>query len=502
MINYTPQSQLSLSLFKHPFQQELDSTNRWVRLAELVPWDELASIYSRHLQSDTGRLSVNIRTVLAALIVKHKLSLDDRGTVEMIQENIYLQYFCGLKEFTTKRVFDPSLFVDIRKRLGGNEFNQFNKLIIEKSEQIKPHQARIKTKNKSDNDDSSSGPSANRGTLKVDASVADQEIKFPTDLNLLHASREHLEHIIDLLYNKEEDGVKPRDYRRVARKAYLNIAKNKRKGKKKVRKGIKSQLQYVARDLKIIEKLIVKPGRKHLLPQRDAALLETIQNVYQQQRWMYENKTHACPNRIVNLYQPHVRPMVRGKEGRNTEFGSKINISEVNGFSWINTLSWDAFNEGTDLKKQVEDYKNIYGCYPKTLLADQIYLNRSNRKYLKEKAIKIFGKPLGRPPKHSSDTAAQKHYKKKQEAKRNHVEGKFGQGKRGYGLNNIKARLPETSESWIHAIFFVMNLTQLAEIAKKYPEFFVLIFLYIKKAILNEIFSFLPQLHPKYEILN
>jgi len=90
MINYTPQNQLSLTLFKHPFQQELDKENRWVKLAKLVPWDELANIYSQHLQSGTGRQSVNVRTVIAALIVKHKLNLDDRGTVEMIQENIYL----------------------------------------------------------------------------------------------------------------------------------------------------------------------------------------------------------------------------------------------------------------------------------------------------------------------------------------------------------------------------------------------------------------------------
>ena len=78
------------------------------------------------------------------MIVKHKLGFDDRGTIQMIQENIYLQYFCGLKSFTTKPLFDPSLFIEIRKRLGGKEFDIFNKLIIEKSEQIKPHQAIIK----------------------------------------------------------------------------------------------------------------------------------------------------------------------------------------------------------------------------------------------------------------------------------------------------------------------------------------------------------------------
>ncbi|SMO91303.1 Transposase domain [Saccharicrinis carchari] len=119
MIKYTPQNQLSLELFKHPFESELGVNNRWVVLAKLVPWNDLANVYCSKLDATSGRKSVDVRTVIAALIVKHKLKLDDRGTVDMIAENLYLQYFCGLKAFTTKPVFDASLFVDIRKRMGG-----------------------------------------------------------------------------------------------------------------------------------------------------------------------------------------------------------------------------------------------------------------------------------------------------------------------------------------------------------------------------------------------
>jgi len=121
-------------LFKHPFETELDKENRWVKLASVIPWDKLANVYSQHLQTDSGRKSVDIRIVIAALIIKYKLRLDDRDTVEMIKENIYLQYFCGLKEFTTKEVFNTSLLVDIRKRLGGAEFERLNRYIIEESE--------------------------------------------------------------------------------------------------------------------------------------------------------------------------------------------------------------------------------------------------------------------------------------------------------------------------------------------------------------------------------
>ena len=491
MINYTPQNQLRLELFKHPFEQELDKENRWVKYAAVIPWDEIASVYASKLSANTGRKSVDIRTVIAALIVKHELNLDDRGTIQMIQENIYLQYFCGLKSFTTRPVFDPSLFVDIRKRLGGAEFDKMNRYIIEKSESVKPSRSRIKTnkKTKTGKDNNDNQPK-NKGTLKVDATVADQEIKFPTDLNLLNEARENLERMIDILYNKSTDGEKPRTYRRKARQSYLNVAKKKQKSKKIIRKAIKEQLQYVKRDLKHMDKLMADPFKVEKLNARDIKLLNTIKTVYEQQKMMYDTKRNTCPDRIVNLHQPHVHPIVRGKDGRQTEFGAKINVSLVDGFTRVNKFSWDAFNEGLDVEKQVEDFYRLFGCYPKVFLGDQIYLNRKSRNYLKSKGIKIYGKPLGRPPK-IEKTAQQKYRDKKQAAKRNQVEGKFGQAKRKYNMNKIKARLQETSESWVNAIIFVMNLKELLKVANKYGYFFV----QFLKLFKNYIFSYAKHIY-------
>lgn len=492
MISYTPQNQLSLDLFKHPFKTDLNPKNRWVELATLIPWDDLAEIYAKNLQVDSGRKSIDIRTVIGALIIKHKLGLDDRGTIMMIQENPYLQYFCGLSSFTHDPVFDPSLFVDIRKRLGNDEFDKFNRIVIDKSERIKSHQARIKTqssqsKENNQDEDQGSSPLPNKGTMKVDATIADQEITFPTDLKLLNVSRENLERIIDLVYEPETDGSKPRDYRRVARKDFLTASKKKRKSKKQIRKAIKSQLQYIARDLRILDKLLKDNNRIKRLDKRDQELLAVIRVVYEQQKYMYDNNTHQCDNRIVNIYQPYVRPMVRGKDKNKVEFGSKINISLVNGFAWIDRLSWDAYNEAGDIETQVKNYFQIYGRYPKTFLGDQIYLNRENRKFFKEKGIEIIGKPLGRPPKQDPLTASQKHRKKKKAAERNQVEGKFGQGKRAYGLNNIMARRADTSESMIGAIIFVMNLTQLLKVAGKYLCYFCLLWEKVIKFFITRI---------------
>ncbi len=103
-------------------------------------------------------------------------------------------------------------------------------------------------------------------------------------------------------------------------------------------------------------------------------------------------------------------------------------------------------------------------------MADQIYLNRNNRKWLKENNIRTVGKPLGRPPKQELN-AYHKRKLKKERNQRNLIEGKFGQAKNAYGLGNIKAKRSDTSQSWIGAIFFIMNLITLSKIADKYAIF-------------------------------
>ena len=196
MIKYTPSNQLALSGFSHPFETDLSPENRWVKLGELIPWDSLAAVYAKSLSATSGRESIDVRMVIGALIVKHKLKLDDRETVMTISENIYLQYFCGLRSFQIKEPFHPTVFVDIRKRMGSDRFDLWNELIIEKADSIKPKRKQNIDKDKEDR----GTPTTNKGTLKIDASVANQKIVFPTDANLLNTARKESERIIDLLY--------------------------------------------------------------------------------------------------------------------------------------------------------------------------------------------------------------------------------------------------------------------------------------------------------------
>lgn len=156
---------------------------------------------------------------------------------------------------------------------------------------------------------------------------------------------------------------------------------------------------------------------------------------------MYDAKTHSIEDRTVSIYQPQVRPIVRGKSKSKVEFGSKINVSLVDGITFIDDFSWDAFNKGTRRKASVEKYKVRLGYYAKEVLADKIYCNRENRTYLKEKGIALKAKPLGRPSKQALSNQVRP-------GERNPIEGKFGQAKTGYGLDRKKARVSKISQSW------------------------------------------------------
>ena len=148
-----------------------------------------------------------------------------------------------------------------------------------------------------------------------------------------------------------------------------------------------------------------------------------------------------------------VRPIVRGKTNANVEFGAKTQMSIMNGITFLEDLSWGAFNEGARLISTVENYKRRFGYYPQKVFADKIYCTRDNRAKLKERNIMLVAKPLGRP-----SLAVDNHIRP---GERNPIEGKFGQAKTAYGMNRIKARLSDTSESWIASIVLVLNLIKL-----------------------------------------
>jgi len=474
MIRYRSEKQLSIEEFQTPFQMNLKSSNRWVKLSQKIPWDDLAMIYYKVMSADQGAPSIDARRIIGAIIIKHKLKLSDEETVMQIQENPYLQYFLGYSVYESEPIFSATLFVEIRKRLGIDKFNEMSSKLIDKafpeSETNKsPKTRKRNNQNETENEkdlDRSIKKKKSQKTLIIDATVAEHAIKYPNDLDLLNDCRKSCEEIIDNLYLQSDLQVKPRTYRREAKKQYLSTAKKKNKSRKELRKAIGKQLRYIRRDIKIIEKLLDKLNQQGFpLPMKYQRRYWIVQEIYRQQNSMYKSKIHKCDDRIVSISQPHVRPIVRGKAGKKVEFGPKLGVGMQEGFALVDNFSWDAYNESTDLAEQIENYRKRAGAYPDRVIADQLYGTIENRNFMKSKGIRFAGKALGRPKTATEENRIElkkdKERRKKEYRERIPIEGKFGQGKNGYRLNYIRARLTKTSESWIGAIFFVMNLMNL-----------------------------------------
>jgi transposase, IS5 family len=459
--------QLSFENFYLPFGGKLKGSNRWVKLSEFMPWEELEESYAEQFSERMGAPAKSFRVALGSLIIKEKLGTSDEETVEQIRENPYLQYFLGFSEYRDEAPFDSSMLVHFRKRLNLEILTKANEVVAKKIfgiEEASPQEKEpSKEKSREDaqeNKDEDPPPPPNKGQLVMDATCAPADIRYPTDLGLLNEAREASEAILDVLYEQVRElfPVKPRTHRNLARKAYLTVAKQRKPKSKVIRKGIRKQLNYLGRNLRHIDGLMAAGASLLPLSQRLYRLLLVSCEVYRQQLVMYKAKTRRIDDRIVSLSQPHVRPIVRGKAGVPVEFGAKLSVSCVQGVVFLDRLSWDNFNESTHLQEQVEAFYRRFGHYPESVHADQIYRTRANRSYCKARGIRLSGPPLGRRKEDPEVQSQLKHQAKLDEAVRVWIEGKFGQAKRRFSLARVMTKLAETSESAIAVTFLVLNL--------------------------------------------
>jgi len=480
--------QLEFVDFYLPFSGKLRAENRWIKLAEIIPWELADEIYAEAFCDDFGAPALSARVALGALLIKEREGLTDRGTVETIQENPYMQFFIGLEEFTEEPAFDASLMVDFRKRFGEAGLARISEAVALVQAGVKPNEqacdeqtpddhssendsstsssstaesntAESNTEATQENTDNASSDNANHGKLIMDATCAPADIRYPTDVSLLNEAREKTDEIIDVLHGPlVGKSPRPRTYRKRAARDFKAFILRKKPRRNVIRKAIRKQLGYLRRNLNHIEKLLQNHDAASLreLSKRQYKTLLVCHEVCRQQQQMYDTKSHRVDDRIVSLSQPHVRPIKRGKAGRDTEFGAKLSVSVVDGFSFLDHLRWNSFNESCDFIGQVEAYRRRFGCYPESVHVDQIYRTRANLAFCKANDIRMSGPPLGRRPKDVS--AATKQQSRADESIRSTIEGKFGQAKRRFGLSRVMAKLEATSAAQISLSFLVLNL--------------------------------------------
>jgi hypothetical protein len=436
---YKSKDRKTLVLFPElfPFGGKLNEDNRWLRIAELIPWEELEDEYRKYF-SDVGRPAKDAHLVIGLLLLKHMTGLSDEGLVEEVSENPYMQAFCGFTEFVTDEALDPSTLSKLREKLGLEFFKQLER----KTYKVLIERKIIRAKG-----------------MLVDATVFSEEIRYPNDVGLLNTVREWLVRTIKRM--GKVVGKKPRTYSRRARQEYLRFSKRKNKTKKAIAKAKKAMLQYVRRNLKQMKEIVRSARRKGLeVKGKIISRLRVAERIFSQQWEMYRRKVNRIAERIVSFHRPYVRPIKRGKQGKEVEFGGKGALSQVDGFLFLDYFAHEAYAEQNVTVRHLEAYAERFGKLPPSFTADQKYGTRENRELMGELEIRESFKPLGRKAK---DVWRNDRWFRNKQKERNRIEGSLGHGKEHYGLDRVRYSVKDGSEIWVRAGILAMNLRTAAK---------------------------------------
>lgn len=487
--------QLAIEEFYLPFGGKLDPNNRWVVLSNLIPWLPMECQYAHSFSATSGAPAKPFRMAFGAIYIQQRLGVTDRETVELITESPYLQYFIGMSGYQYMRPFDPSMMVHFRKRIGpdlikvcnqltkANGIAMIQQLLASCDEEgsgvgtgdLNAVEAELGVRPASDD------PGSNWGTLMLDATCVPDDIPYPVDLRLLNEARETTELVIDKMFSefRGEKIRKPRCNRDKARNLFLAFIKKKKPKKAEIREAKRFQLNEIRRNLLAIDKLIHCGATLSGLDSYLYRKLLVASELYRQQQEMYDADKCRIDDRIVNLSKPHVRPIVRGKAGKKTEFGAKISISDDNGFVDVDRISWDNYNESKDLIQRVEQYKQDRGYYPERVCADQIYITWENKRFCNERKIRLSGRGRGKKSEQKIESVEQQEIFKSDLRKRSVIEGRIGTSKRKYGLDRIMTKLVATSRSVIGMAMFVMNAEKILRLLRLLLALFVSLYLAI-----------------------
>jgi hypothetical protein len=433
-----------------------------------MPWEKIDGLYSASFDGTNGQAAKPSRLAFGALYIQVRLVISDEETVNQIRENPSMQFFCGFKSYTTEKPFDSSLMVHFRKRLTA----EMMKAITEEAFAAEAKKAIERGRDEDDGGDSGAGAdnggvhtesqdNKQKGTMLLDATCCPSDIRYPTDINLLNKARELTEQIIDELHSQpsQRSIAKPRTYRIVARKDYLRFAKRRKYTQSQLRLAKRQQLQYIRRNLESIDRQIAQGASVKGIRGGLQGKLPVVEELHSQQKKMFDEGSHKVENRIVSISQPHIRPIVRGKANAPVEFGAKVATARIGGFTFVINMGYENFSEAKYLKASAEEYKRIFGFYPKVIIGDKLYGTRENREYCKSKGIRLSGPRLGRKTDGAKEAEREQAYH--DSCERNAIEGDYGVVKRKYGLDRVMAKLPGTGLTAISFGFFVKNMERL-----------------------------------------
>lgn len=300
--------------------------------------------------------------------------------------------------------------------------------------------------------------------MYTDATCYESEMRYSTDAKLLWEGVEKSYATMCELSSRL--GIhRPRTKFLDVQKANLTYRKQRKQSRSQTRKMPRRLLDLLCKILKEIREIERgKENAENLLTVREKSDLEIITRMYRQQKNHFRNNDsrESIPNRIVSLSKSYLRPIVRGKEVKSVEFGAKVNNILVDGISFIEKLSFNAFNEGTRLMHCLKMHKRLFGVDAKKVGGDTGYAGTENRNYCKENGIQTSFVKRGRP---FGEKKKEKDLGRKELARvrSTAMEGSFGTQKEHYDLRRVKARTKRTEILYIFFGIHAANVVQLAD---------------------------------------
>jgi transposase, IS5 family len=377
---------------------------------------------------------------LGLMFLKHLSNLSDAALITRINTDWHYQMFCGLPPRIDQGIKDRDMVGRWRRFFGKHlDIAKIQGILANNWKEDLPQ----------------------THVCMSDATVYESHIKYPTDVKLLWDCVEWLrEEMVGLC--RREGWPVPRSKYKEQKTKYLVFAKRRKKTHKQERRRRASLLYLLDKLQSQYQGLLNRGGKAAVGKIKPAvfARLKTVRTILTQQRYHFGQPDKSVPNRIVSLYKPYLRPIVRGKENKPVEFGAKVHQTQVGGCNFIEHLDFEAFHEGNRLKKAVLHQQRLFGPV-KQLAADGIYATNRNRKWCRENKIHTNFVPKGRQgtEKEQADTLRAA----LGAARSTVLEGSFGNEKNHYLLRKVRARAEETEVAWI---FFGVHTANAVKVAK------------------------------------
>jgi len=378
---------------------------------------------------------------VALMFLKMYTQLSAPKLMEQLNGNIHYQIFCDIRIDPEDPLTNYKLIDDIANELA-------DKLKIQRQQDVlaeawKPYMKDL-------------------DTMYTDATCYESDMRYPTDQKLLWECVEKAYPI--MCEAGRRLGIhRPRTKFIDVEKANLAYRKQRKHSNSQTRKMTRRLLNLLAKILKEIRRMEREHDGQELLTVKEKSLIAIVTKVYRQQRNHFDsgNRRESIPDRIVSVSKPYVRPIVRGKEVKSVEFGAKCNNIMVDGISFIEKLSFNAFSEGTRLQHCVKMHRRLFGVDVKKVGGDAGYAGTDNRDFCKENGIQTSFVKRGRPSqeKKEQDYVRQELARTRATA----MEGSFGTQKEHYAMRRIKARKKETEILYIFFGIHTANAVRLAE---------------------------------------